>query len=129
MKKGYGSEIVSFNIPQPATFTVSAKIYTADSVVQELHTGDIVVEPVPLLPPPPPQHVKSLKGHLALVKGEENYLEVKFYEGGLDKLKNEKKKRAPIYYSLKSQLTFEPRFTQKTVKKISKISPILTQCA
>ncbi|MCW2487916.1 S8 family serine peptidase [Candidatus Symbiopectobacterium sp. NZEC127] len=128
-KKGRGDELLSFDIPDPGTFTLSAKVYSADRPVQELHSGDIVIPPVPLLPPPPPQHFKSLKGYLALVQGVDNYLEVKFYKNGLDKLKNEKEDRVPLYYSLRSQLVFEPRFTRKTISKISKISPVLTQCA
>lgn len=130
-KKGYGDELVGFAIPGPGTFRLSVKVVSDNDHNHDetLYSDEIIVPEVARLPPRPAHSIKSLKGHVALVPGVDNYLQIKFFDHGLDKLKKEKQCNVPVYYTVRNAVTFVPLFTRDVIKTLVKSMPMLANLA
>lgn len=124
-EKGIGDEMVSFSIPHSGICNIKADITDKDLHNKTLHSDDIRIPQITRLPPRPAPYIKNLKGRLALIPGVDNYLQIKFTENGLEKLKNERKCYTPQYYTLRNTISFVPLFTHDAIKKWVKSMPVL----
>src|SRR5476651_2497095 len=94
-KTAYDNELIGFVYDYPAIYKIRADIYSKQGETWKLYSGEIKPVLYDALPPPIIE-VKPLKGPLSLVEDQDNYLVVKFIEGGLEKLINESSAVVPL---------------------------------
>lgn len=121
-KCAYGNELVAFSYACPSIYRIRAAVCFQNGEKRDVYTDDIIPVLYDKLPPPVIE-IKSLKTPLALVPDQENYLIVKFYKGGLEKLNNESSSVAPIYSQIRHAISFVPCFDHDRIDTVVKYSP------
>lgn len=123
-KTAYGDELIAFLYSSPATYQVHADIHPEREASLHLRSAEIIPVIHDIFP-----HsalgVKPIKGPVALVGNQQNFLVVKFCKGGIKKLNIEHPAVVPCYYPLRQTIRFVRSYDKKVIDNIVKHSPEL----
>ncbi len=126
-KQAEGDELVIFRAPYTAVYKISAEIDSSQDNCQILWTDPIEVTENIWQPPQKRLEGIDFKGKLKIVEGEDNYIELKFYDGGYDKFFNEDPRRLPLCYKYRHYLDFKPAFVKELIDLKCKLTPIYAE--
>ncbi|WP_410015054.1 S8 family serine peptidase [Sodalis sp. C49] len=118
------NELVIFSVPYPSVYRIAAEISSAQGQCHVLWTDYIVMSEFSLKAEDRKSSRPWLKGKLAYINAPGNYIEVKFYPRGIDKLYNEEVCTVPLFQKYRRHILLTPCFDPQGVEKKCEISSV-----
>ncbi|WP_413722881.1 S8 family serine peptidase [Sodalis sp. RH23] len=126
-KEANGDEQARFTVPFPSWYKISAEISQGDDACCLLWTNPIDIPDFRERQCEKTLDIKSLKGNLDIFPGEDNYIEVKFYDGGIIQIFEERSYKIPLFYRYRRHLDFIPCFDKNQIDKKCCLLPIYNE--